>query len=525
MSGSTTTPQWDPYNPEYFANPHPYFARLREEAPVYYNEQYDFYAVTRYKDVERGLMDYETFSSAKGDILELIKSGMEMPSGAFIVADPPIHTHFRSALTRVFTPKRMNALEPQIRAFCAASLDHLQDDGEFDFISDLGKEMPMRVIGMLLGIPDEDLKAVQREADAKLETEVGMPMQIAENSRDQFMGSGYAEYIDWRSKNPSDDLMTELLNVEFKDANGEMRKFTRDEIIVICSILGAAGNETTNRLIGWTGKVLAEHPDQLRQVRENRKLINQTIEEVLRFEPPGASVARYVAKDTEYHGVKIPAGSAMCFLVSAANRDPRKFVDRPDVFDINRERQPHLTFGYGFHACLGNALARIEGRTALDEILNRFPEWECDLDNAHLTSTSTMRGWETLPSYTPKAKRNGRKRFAAAQAEKAKAAATAAASGEGWKLTLSTPMGPQEMTLRMNRDGAAFTGRIESPMGSEAIKNGKIDGDRLTWTMDVTQPAAITLKFDATLTGEKMTGHAELGAFGKADLAGERLAS
>lgn len=523
MNATSAKPHWDPFNPQYFANPYPVFARLREEAPLYYNEEHDFYAVSRYADVERGLMDYETFSSAKGDILELIQSGMQMPPGAFIVSDPPEHTQYRSALAKVFTPRRMNALEPQIRAFCAKSLDHLADDGEFNFITDLGKEMPMRVIGMLLGIPDEDLKAVQREADAKLETEVGKRMQLAENSQDQFMGSGFADYIDWRIKNPSDDLMTELLNVEFKDMTGAMRKFTRDEIIVICSILGGAGNETTNRLIGWTGKVLAEHPDQLRQVRENRALIPQTIEEVLRFEPPGASVARYVAKDTEYHGVKVPAGSAICFLVSGANRDPRKFTDRPDVFDINRDRLPHLTFGYGFHACLGNALARIEGRTALDEILNRFPEWECDLDNAHLTSTSTMRGWETLPAYTPKAKRNGRKRFVASMAEAEKAKPAVTASGEVWKLTLSTPMGPQEMTLHMTRDGSCFTGVVESPTGSQTVRNGEINGDRLTWTMDVEQPAAITLKFDVTLSGDTMKGQAELGAFGKADLTGARV--
>jgi cytochrome P450 len=521
MNAITNDPvHWDPYSPRHFADPHAAFRRLREEAPVYYNQEYDFYAVSRYEDVERGLADCETFSSARGDILEMIKAGIQMPPGAFIVMDPPTHTQYRGALTKVFTPRRMAALEPQIRAFCAKALDPLVEGGEFNFVTDLGKEMPMRVIGMLLGIPEEDLKAVQQEADAKLITEAGKPMEL--RSENQFVGEGFEAYIDWRIKHPSDDLMTELLNVEFRDEHGVTRKFTRDEVVVICSILGAAGNETTNRLIGWTGKVLGEHPDQRRQVFENRALIPQTIEEVLRYEPTGTSIARYVTKDVEFHGVTIPAGSAICMLVGAANRDPRKFTN-PDQFDINRERLPHLTFGYGFHACLGNALARTEGRIALDEILNRFPDWEVDLDNAYITSTSTVRGWETLPAYTPKAK--GRPRPAAPKPAAEPAPAADLAGAESWKITLQTPMGPQEMTARLIRDGAALSGRIDSPMSSEPIGNGKVEGDSLSWTMAVTKPAPIELAFEVKVQGDVMSGHAQLGMFGKADLKGERVSA
>ncbi len=401
MDASTAgPPHWDPYNQKYFANPYPVFKRLREEAPIYHNEEYDFWAVSRYDDIQRVLGDYETFSSARGDILEFVKANMPIPPGVFIMTDPPIHTAYRTALTKVFTPKKMNALEPQIRAFCAKALDPLVEGGEFDFVQHLGKEMPMRVIGMLLGVPDQDLKAVQRDGVEKLESERGKPLDLSEHD---FVAEGFGDYIDWRYKNPSDDLMTELINVDFKDETGTIRKFSRDEILTICSIIAGAGNDTTNRLIGWTGKTLAEHPDQRRQIYENRALIPQAIEEILRFEPPGPSVARYVAKDTEFYGVKVPAGAAMCALSASGNRDETKF-ENADTFNINRERKPHLGFGFGFHACLGNALARIESRVALDEILNRFPEWECDLDNAQLASTSVMRGWETLPAYTPKAK-------------------------------------------------------------------------------------------------------------------------
>ena len=507
---------WDPYDPSYFADPYPAFGRLREAAPLYYNSEYDFYAVSRYADVEGGLRDRDTFISGRGGILEIIKQNVPIPQGVFIFEDPPLHTIHRSLLTRVFTPKKMAALEPLIRAFCARTLDPLVEGGAFNFIDDLGAEMPMRVIGMLLGIPDEDLKAVQERANEALRTEPGKPLDYADHS---FVGQGFDAYIDWRARNPSDDLMTELLVAEFVDETGETRPLTREEVLIFVNILAGAGNETTNRLIGWTGKVLAEHPDQRRQIHENRALIPQAIEEILRFEPPGPSVGRYVAKDTEYHGIKVPEGSAILFLVGAANRDPRKFTDA-DRFDIHRERVPHLSFGHGFHVCLGNALARIEGRVALDEILNRFPEWDVDLENAHLSSTSTVRGWETLPAYTPQAKASGRRRSAP---EAAPTAEPAIAGAERWTMTLKTPMGPQDMVMQIVRDGAAFSGRIDSPMGSETIQGGRISGDALSWTMEVKKPAAIKLSFEVKIAGDAMTGHAKLGMFGKADLSGRRL--
>jgi cytochrome P450 len=512
---------WDPYNPEYFANPYPAFRRLREQAPVYHNDQYDFYAVSLYEDVARCLGDWETFSSARGDVLEMIKANLPVPRGSFIHEDPPLHTTYRKVLTRVFTPRRMAALEPQIRAFCAKSLDHLIEEGEFDFIADLGQEMPMRVISMLLGIPEEDQVAVRDRVNANLRTEPGKPIDYSSVQSQTRMGEGFEGYIDWRMNHPSDDVMTELMTLDYQDETGTTRKLRRDEILVIVSIIAGAGNETTNRLIGWTGKLLAEHPDQRRQIYENRALIPQAIEEILRYEPPGPSVARYVAKDAEFNGVTVPKGSAVLALVAAANRDERKFPNA-EQFDINRERLPHLTFGYGYHNCLGNALARVEGRIALDELLNRFPEWDVDLDNAHLSSTSTVRGWETLPAYTPKAAGKPRRKPAAKEAS-APTPQAVPEGAESWKMTLKTPMGPQEMTMYIVRDGAAFTGRIDSPMGSESVHDGRVDGDALSWSMDVKKPMPIKLTFDAKIAGSTMTGRAKLGAFGTADLSGQRI--
>jgi cytochrome P450 len=389
---------YDPYDVEIDADPYPVFRRLREEAPLYRNDKYDFYALSRFEDVERGLVDRETYISGRGAILELIKADIEMPPGVILFEDPPIHTMHRGLLSRVFTPKKMNALEPKIRELCAQSLDPLVGAGRFDFIRDLGAQMPMRVIGMLLGIPEQDQEAIRDRADADLRTKPGKPMKY---SQDRFVtGEAFAEYVDWRAEHPSDDLMTEMLHAEFEDETGTTRRLSRDEVLTYVNVVAGAGNETTTRLIGWAGKVLADHPDQRRELVEDRSLIPNAIEELLRFEPPAPHVARCVSREVTHYGRTVPEGSVMVLLVGAANRDDRRFPDG-DRFDTRRDVGQHLTFGYGIHFCLGAALARLEGRVALDEVLQRFPTWEVDRDNARLSPTSTVRGWETLPVVTP----------------------------------------------------------------------------------------------------------------------------
>jgi cytochrome P450 len=397
---TTTTDEvyYDPYDVEINADPYPVYRRLRDEAPLYGNEKHGFYALSRFEDVEGGLRDPKTYISGRGGIIELIKAGIEMPPGVLIFEDPPIHTIHRSLLSRVFTPKKMAALEPEIRAFCANCLDPLVGTGGFDFIADLGAQMPMRVIGMLLGIPDQDQEAVRDHVDATLRTREGEPMQV---SQEGFIsGEIFAEYIDWRAEHPSDDLMTELLQAEFEDETGTTRRLTRNEVLTYVTVVAGAGNETTTRLIGWTGKVLADHPAQRRELVEDPALIPNAIEELLRFESPAPHMARVVAHDVEVHGQTVEEGSIMLFLVGSGNRDDRRFPDG-DRFDIHRQIGQQLTFGYGIHFCLGAALARLEGRIALEEVLARFPEWDVDIDAARLSPTSTVRGWETLPVRLP----------------------------------------------------------------------------------------------------------------------------
>jgi cytochrome P450 len=389
---------FDPYNPDITANPYPVYRRLREEAPLYYNEQYDFYAVSRFPDVEKGLQDNATYSSARGNILEIIKIDMEFPSGVLIFEDPPIHTAHRHLLARLFTPRRISNLEAKVREFTVQALEPLVGANEFDFVRHLGAQMPIRVIGMLLGIPEQDLQAVREKGDNIMRTETGKPMD-KDNLADNMSGERFEEYIDWRIKHPADDVMTELLTTEFKDDKGVTRTLTRDEVLTLVNVLSVAGNETTNRLIGWTGKILGEHPEQRRELARDPSLIPAAIEEVLRLQPAGPHIGRYVTRDVEYYGTTVPKGSAMLFMAGAANRDEQRFPDG-DSFNIHREPKPHLTFGYGVHACVGRVLARLEGRIALEEVLKRFPDWEVDESRAALSSTSTVRGWDTLPVFT-----------------------------------------------------------------------------------------------------------------------------
>jgi cytochrome P450 len=386
---------YDPYDVEINADPYQAFRAIREEAPLYYNEQHDFYALSRFADVDDALVDHATFSSARGAIIELIKANIDIPSGVIIFEDPPIHDVHRKLLARMFTPRKITALEPKIREFCALSLDPIATGGNFDFVGDLGAQMPMKVIGMLLGVPEEYQEAARDRTNDQMRTEAGKPMD-ASSAMDT--GEFFAEFIDWRAKHPSDDIMTDLLNVEFTDEKGATRRLTREELLTYIAVVSGAGNETTTRLIGWAGKVLAEHPDQRRELAQNPGLIPAAIEELLRFEPPAPHVARYVTRDITYYGQTVPEGSAMMLLIGAANRDSRQFPPDGDVFDIHRETRQHLSFSVGTHYCLGSALARLEGRIALEEILKRFPEWQVDLSRAALSPTSTVRGWDTMPA-------------------------------------------------------------------------------------------------------------------------------
>ena len=395
---------YDPFDFAIDDDPYPVWRRLRDEAPLYYNAKHGFYALSRYDDVAPALYDWETYRSGRGTILEVISSGMEIPSGLVLWQDPPIHDMHRKLLSRVFTPRRMAAIEPIARRFTVEALDPLLDSDRFDFVADLGSWMPMRTIGALLGIPEEDQPAMRAATDKVIVLEdrsarAESPVVEKAHAEKKYAPPNLdliADYVDWRAEHPAEDLMTDLINAEVEEPDGTTRPLERAEILTYISTIMGAGSETTTRLIGFAGQLLAEHPEQRRELATDPTLIPGAIEEVLRYEAPSPVQARYVATDATHHGQVVPEGSTMLLVNGSANRDERRYPDA-DRFDIHR-RASHLSFGQGLHFCLGASLARMEGRVALEEVLKRWPEWTVDYAGAAKAHTTSVRGWATLPT-------------------------------------------------------------------------------------------------------------------------------
>ena len=386
---------FDPFDWDIRCDPYPVYQRLRDEAPLYYNEKHDFYVLSRFDDYERMVVDRDTFISGYGTTVDAIQAKATVPAGMFIGEDLPDHALHRSMISLLFTPKNISSLEPQTREYCRQVLDPLVGREGFDFIADLAGDVPMRVIGALLGIPESDYPTLRRIFDDTMQSP-----HDEDSTDDPFAAAAlsigfFDEYVSWREKNPTDDLMTQLLTREFPDRDGNRRTIPRDELLMLLLLIASGGADTMNRLIGWIGKVLADNPDRRRELVADRSLIKGTVEEVLRLEPPSYHVGRYVATDAEFHGQVVPAGSTIMALPGAAGRDDRIFADA-ETLDPRRTYSHHLSFGYGAHFCLGTALARLEGRVVLEELLDRFPEWEVDEEHSRLTPGFITRGWQTL---------------------------------------------------------------------------------------------------------------------------------
>jgi cytochrome P450 len=397
MKLATEDVRFDLYDHDTFVDPYPVYKRLRDEAPLYYNQEHDYYAVSRFTDVERVILDRDEFISSRGMVLPILKADVAIPDGLFVCEDAPLHTIHRALISRVFTPKRVNEIEPEIRSYCSNALDKFVGAGHFDFAKDLGEQLPMRVIGMIVGIPEEDqagLRDTFYEALHAATADPDKPPFEALTQSDHLFG----DYIDRRVKNPTDDLLTQMIEIEFEDERGVTRRLRREEILTYLNLVASAGFDTTGRLIGWMGKLLADNPDQRKLLVDDPGLIPNAIEEILRLEPPSYHIGRYALADVEIAGQPVPAGSSVIALPGAANRDERRYED-PDRMDVRRNIGRIVTFGLGAHLCLGANLARLEGRVALEEVLMRWPDWTVDESNAKLAVGIEVRGWDTLPVF------------------------------------------------------------------------------------------------------------------------------
>jgi cytochrome P450 len=387
---------WDPFDPALRDDPYPLWRRLRDEAPVWHNQRYDFWVLSRYHDIELAQKDTRIFSSSHGTTIELM-TVEPMRTGMIIAMDPPSHTQLRSLVSRAFTSRRVSSLEDRIRSICGDLLDAQAGRDSFDYVQDFGAIVPPTVISSLLGVPPEDREELRHVIDGifHIEGDVGMINDTSIASQIKLRGYLKGAFVD-RRRTPRDDMLTALLNAELPAEAGVSRRLTEEELLDFGTILFVAGTETVARLLGFIGSVLDEHPEQRAELSANPALIPAAIEELLRYEPPSPVNARWTNADYDLHGQVIPAGSKVVLLTGSAGRDERKYPD-PDRFDIHRDVDQHLTFGYGLHFCLGAALARMEGRIALEETLRRYPTWTVHRDEAVFLYTSTVRGYQNLP--------------------------------------------------------------------------------------------------------------------------------
>jgi cytochrome P450 len=386
---------YDPYDYDIDIDPHPAWKRLRDEAPLYRNERYDFWALSRFADVYTASLDWKTFSSARGTVLELIDKIPEPRS--MIFQDPPEHEALRKLVSRAFSPRRIAELETRVRELVAGYLDPMIGSGGLDYVADFGARLPALVIGSLLGVPPEDQEQVRLWTDEVMhrdpgETDISERMKKAQHA----LWGYFWNYIQERRSERRDDMMTDLLEAEIVGDDGSRRRLTDPEVLTFIALLSGAGNETVARLLGWAGFVLARYPEERAKLVANPSGIPNAVEELLRYEAPSPVQARTLTRDVELYGTPLKAGTKMLLITGSAGRDEREF-DEPDAFRVDRKMERHLTFGYGIHFCLGASLARMEGRVALEETLRRFPRWSVDEAVAEMVHTSTVRGWAKLP--------------------------------------------------------------------------------------------------------------------------------
>ena len=387
---------YDPYDYDIDANPHSVWKRMRDDAPVYRNEKFDFYALSRFHDVMTASLDAKTFSSAYGTVLELMTDEPgDTPMMIFL--DAPKHTQLRKLVSRAFSPRRISQLETNIRKVAAGYLDPLVGRSEFDYLQDFGAKLPVMVISALLGVPEEDREQIRVWTDSMLHREEGKANADRAHADVSANLWGYfGRYVESRRRNPQDDMISDLMSAEIDLPDGSKRRLENAELLAFIGLLSGAGNETVARFLGWTCTLLDRHPDQRAALVAEPSLIPNAVEEILRYEAPSPVQGRRTTCEIELHGSVIPKGGKVLLLTGSAGRDEREYPDA-DRFDVTRDIDRHVALGYGTHFCLGASLARMEARIAIEETLIRFPEWEVRWDETERVHTSTVRGYHRVP--------------------------------------------------------------------------------------------------------------------------------
>lgn len=391
---------FDPFSMDFFNGAYETYRRMRDEAPVYYNDEYDFYALTRHEDVAPAFKDFDTYSSAYGIDLHTIRNGLPTNTGPrmIIFMDPPSHRNMRSLLNKVFTPRAIMAEKDNVIDKVDKYLGRLDPDG-FDAVQEFTAPFPVEVITTMLGVPEENAQQVRHWIDESLTREVGQ-VETSEHAMQANIEQAmfYFDLVAKRRADPQDDLFSKLVQAELERENGEMDKLDDLEIAAFASLLGGAGAETVTKLVGNAVYLFGKHQDQWQELQEDRNKISGAVDELLRYEAPSQYNVRRNMRDVHLHDMTIPEGSPVFLIGGSANRDERAWTDA-DKFDINRDRSEatNLGLGYGIHSCLGAALARLESTIALEKLLDFMPRFEVDYGNCSRVQMQNVVGWKHVP--------------------------------------------------------------------------------------------------------------------------------
>jgi cytochrome P450 len=397
---TTTTVEFDPFSDDYFNDPTEVYRRLRDEAPVYFNEKYGFYALSRFADVVTAHRDHKAFSSAYGlDVFTLAKRDPETVSSyrSIIMMDPPQHDRFRALVSRVFTPRAVTALEPMVREVIRSFLEPLEDASEFDVVGDFAAPFPVEVIARMLGVPDGERQQIRHWIDVSLHREPGQLEPSPENQQAMMENGAYFwDLVGKKRAHPEDDMLSRLTQVTVDRGDGTQTGLDNEEIAGFATLLGGAGAETVTKLVGNAVVLFHRNPEQWKKLKDDPEKIPRAVEEILRYVPPSQYQGRFSIEDRDFEGGTIPAGHPVLLLTGAATRDPRAF-DNADAFDIERPPNVAVGFGHGVHSCLGAALARMESRIALEEFTNRWTRLDVDDAGLQRVHMSNVAGYSNVP--------------------------------------------------------------------------------------------------------------------------------
>jgi cytochrome P450 len=395
---TTLQAEFDPFSDEYFDDPYDLYRRMRDEAPVFFSEEYGFCALFRYEDVCLAHKEWQTFSSSHGVDLSTLTKPPELirQLQSIIMMDPPEHDRLRALVSRAFTPRAVTALEPMIREVISGVLDACDPDG-FDAVSDFSGPFPVEIISRMLGVPEPDRQRIRHWLDEMLHREPGQmdPTQAGAEAAIESVVY-FLDLVADKRKHPGADMISRLIEVEVDRGDGDVTRLDDNEIAGFATLLGGAGAETVTKLVGNAVVLFARNPSEWQKVLDNPGAVPGAVEEILRFWPPSQYQGRFSVRSAEYSGVTIPAGHPTILVTGSASRDER-FYDRPDHFDIDRPPSLALGFGYGIHSCLGAALARMESRIAIEELARRWPRYEVDEAGCRRVHMSNVAGYANVP--------------------------------------------------------------------------------------------------------------------------------